>query len=138
MINEIITAILHKLKELYPECKQHIDNIPPDFMAPAFVICITGQDYTKCLNNRYKARISFDLAYYSDKAEQEIRSDCLSVQETLLRYFDTIGPFKAVNKNARITDNVLHMTFDVNYSEMRIETSALMQSQKINQLFKKG
>mgnify|MGYP000922519517 FL=1 len=132
MVNEIINAIAQRLNELYPNYKCYTDDIPQKFTLPAFVIFTIDQDYSKRLNSKYKSRIGFDLAYFSDKAKQEIKSDCLAVQENLLRNFDVLKTFKVVNKNARITDNVLHVTFDINYSEMKIEDQILMQTQTTN------
>ena len=132
MVNEIINAIAQRLNELYPNYKCHTDDIPQKFTPPAFVIFTIDQDYNKRLNNKYKSRISFDIAYFSNKPKQEIKSDCLTVQENLLRNFDVLKTFKVVNKNARITDNVLHVTFDINYSEMKIEDQILMQTQTTN------
>lgn len=132
MINSIKTAITQKLKELYPDFKRYTDDIPQKFNKPAFVISEIDQDYSKRLNRKYNGRISFDIAYFSDKPAQEIKSDCLTIQETLLREFDEFGTFKAINKNARITDNVLHMTFDVKYSEMKVTTEVQMQTLTTN------
>ena len=151
MINDIKSAIVYKLKELYPDCKRYTDDTPQKFTKPAFVIFEIDQDYSKCMNIKYNGRISFDVAYFSDKATPEIKSDCFTKQETLLRGFDYIMSYKTVidekteektlvenetykvtNKNARITDNVLHMTFDVNYSEMKVDTSVQMQTQETN------
>lgn len=132
MIADIRQAIAYKLKELYPDCKAHTDDIPQGFKKPAFVMFQIDQDYSKRLNTKYNGRISFDIAYFSDKPKPKIKSDCFEKQEILLREFDYFGAFKAINKNARITDNVLHMTFDVNYSEMKVETSVPMQTQETN------
>ncbi len=136
MINDIQLAVVAKLKELFPDSvrkiRRYIDDIPQKFEKPAFVLFEVDQDYSKRLNVKYKGRITFDLAFFSDKASQEIKSDCLAIQEELLRGFDYFGAFKALNKNARVTDNVLHMTFDVNYSEMKVDTGTHMQDHKIN------
>ena len=132
MISDIKSAIVYKLKDLFPECKRYTDDIPQKFSKPAFVIFQIDQDYSKRLNSKYNGRISFDVAYFSDKGIADIKSDCFSKQEVLLRGFDTFGAFKALNKNARITDNVLHMTFDVNYSEMKVEDKVPMQAQTTN------
>lgn len=136
MVNDIRSTIKAKLKELYPDdarkIRRHTDDIPQNFIKPAFVIFEIDQDYKKRLNTKYNSRISFDIAYFSDKPSYEVKSDCLEVQETLLRGFDYFGQFKALNKNARITDNVLHMTFDVNYSEMKVEPRIPMQQQQTN------
>lgn len=136
MINDIQLAIVAKLKELFPDnerkIRRYTDDIPQDFKKPAFVLFEVDQDYSKRLNTKYNGRITFDLAFFSDKPSQEVKSDCLAIQETLLREFDYFGAFRAVNKNARITDNVLHMTFDVNYSEMKVDTGIPMQKQITN------
>lgn len=136
MINDIQLAIVAKLKELFPDgsrkIRRYIDDIPQDFKKPAFVLFEVDQDYSKRLNTKYKGRITFDLAFFSDKAAQEIKSDCQTIQEELLRGFDYFGAFRALNKNARITDNVLHMTFDVNYSEMKVTAEAQMQTVDTN------
>ena len=133
MISDIKSAIVYKLKDLYPLVKRYTDDIPQNFGKPSFVVFEIDQDYNKRLNYKYKSRISFDVAYFSDKGTADIKSDCQAVQETLLQGFDIIGTtskFWVLNKNARITDNVLHMTFDVNYSEIKVETSMPMQTQQ--------
>lgn len=133
MIDDIKQAIVDKLKEIYPNItKRHTDDIPQKFSTPAFVVFQIDQDYSKRLNNKYKGRISFDIAYYSDKPTPKIKSDCFDKQEVLLKEFDIFGAYKALNKNAQITDNVLHITFDVNYSEIKTDIGVPMQSQVTN------
>lgn len=135
MISDIKSAIVYKLKELYPTCKRYTDDIPQKFTPPAFVIFEIDQDYRKRMHSKYNGRISFDVAYFSDKGIADIKSDCFAVQEILLQGFDIIGTiskFRILNKNARITDNVLHIIFDVNYSEMKTETVIPMQTQTTN------
>ena len=136
MISDIKSAIVYKLKELFPDdvrkIRRYTDDIPQKFTTPAFVIFEIDHDYSKRMNSKYNGRISFDIVYFSDKATPEIKSDCFTIQETLIRGFDYFGAFKAINKNARITDNVLHMTFDVNYSEVKVESINPMQTQTTN------
>jgi hypothetical protein len=135
MISDIKSAIVYKLKELYPNYTRYTDDIPQKFTPPAFVIFEIDQDYSKRLNTKNKGRISFDVACFSEKGPADIKSDCQATQEVLLQGFDLIGTtskFRVLSKNARITDNVLHMTFDINYSEMKVEGGTLMQSQETN------
>jgi len=134
MISEIKSAIVYKLKELYPLIINRYtdDNVPQNFKKPSFFVSVIDQEYDKRMNAKYKGLISFDVAYFSDKGVAEIKSDCLAKQEVLLREFDLVGTYRIKNKNARITDNVLHMTFDVNYSEMKVETGIPMQTQTTN------
>lgn len=132
MINNARVAVAQKLKELYPNYRVYADDVPQNFKTPAFVIYIIEQEYNKRLDNKYKGRIAFDVAYFSDKSASEIKSDCITVQETLLREFDTFGAFKAINKNAQITDNVLHVTFDIRFSELKLDEFIPMQKQTTN------
>lgn len=131
MINEIKSAIVYKLKDIFPLITKRYtdDNVPQNFAKPSFFVSVIDQEYGKRLNIKYKGLLSYDVAYFSDKGVSDIKSDCLAKQEVLLREFDLVGTYRIKNKNARITDNVLHMTFDVNYSEMKVETPVPMQSQ---------
>ncbi len=54
------------------------------------------------------------------------------MQMSLLRNFDLAGKYRALNKKATITDNVLHFTFDINYSEIKTDVSEKMQKQQTN------
>lgn len=128
----VINSIAQKLNELYPNYQVYADNVPQNFKTPAFVIYVIEQEYNKRLDNKYNGRISFDVAYFSDKSKNEIKSNCLEVQETLLRELDEVGEFRALNKNARITDNVLHVTFNIRYSELKLGEFAKMQTQTTN------
>jgi len=132
MINNARVAVAQKLKELYQNYRVYADDVPQNFKTPAFVIYIIEQEYNKRIDNKYNGRIGFDVAYFSDKAASEIKSDCITVQETLLREFDTFGAFKAINKNAQITDNVLHVTFDIRFSELKLDEFIPMQKQTTN------
>lgn len=137
MINDIKSAIVYKLRDIFPLITKRYtdDNIPQSFAKPSFYITVIDQDHEKRMSTRYKGLISFDVAYFSDKGIAEIKSDCLSKQEVLLREFDLIGTeskFWVLNKNARTTDNVLHMTFDIRYSEMKTEVNNPMQTQVTN------
>lgn len=131
MISDIKQAIVNKLKELYPGYTVYDEDVPQNFRKPSFLITVIEQDYSKRLNNRYRSSLSFDIAYFSDK-KTEIKGDCLLVQLNLLRSFDLIGTYRVKNKKANITDNVLHFTFDINYSEMKIEEFIKMQKQTTN------
>lgn len=132
MISEIKSAIAYKLKDLFPKCKRYADNVPQNFTQPSFLINLIDQDYGKRIGYKFKSRISFDVAYFSDKPSAEIKSDCHCIQETLLREFDTIGKFRPLNKQASTVDDVLHITFDIVYSEMINKTENKMRESETN------
>lgn len=129
MINEIIQAIANKLAELYPDHEIYADDVPQDFSTPSFLIVLADHDYSKRIIGNSGVAI-MDVSYFSDKGSQEIKSDCRTVQENLLRNFDTFGNFRATGKNARTVDNVLHLIFNVKYSEIKITDETAMQKQQ--------
>jgi len=121
MINEIKQAIAQKIHEQYPSSTIYDEDIPQNFKTPSFLVTVIEQNYGKRLANKYNSTVSFDVAYFSNKGKNEIKSDCQAVQENLLRAFDVLGTFRVQNLQATIVDNVLHITFDVMYSEIRKE-----------------
>ena len=130
MVNDVKQAIVDKLNTLFPVADGYTvyaDNVPQDCTTPYFLILLTKQVYSKRLNTKYRSTLSFDLAYYSNKETAEIRTDCYGVQEFILRAFDLIGTYRVKNKNIQIADNILHITFDVSYSEMKDESIVYMQ-----------
>ncbi|PKM49626.1 MAG: hypothetical protein CVV02_15220 [Firmicutes bacterium HGW-Firmicutes-7] len=129
MISSVRQAIVDKLLELYPEYTIYEEDIPLN--KPSFLIVLIGQDYSKRMNVKFKSLLSFDVAYFSDKGTTEIRADCLAVQLALFRGFDLINSYRVLNKKVTITDNVLHFTFDINYSEMIEQNYVKMQQPQI-------
>ena len=132
MINDIKQAIADKLEELYPGYTLYDEDIPQNFKTPSFLVTVIEQNYGKRLANKYNSTVSFDVAYFSDKGKNETNSDCHAVQVNLLRAFELVGTFRAQNLQATIVDNVLHVTFNVSYSELKIEEFAKMQTQATN------
>jgi len=129
MLSDVKQAIVDKLVVLYPTFRIYDDNVPQNFKTPSFQLFIFDQQYGKRVGKKYKSLLSFDLTYFSDKEISAVRMDCLGIQETLLRELDLAGTYRILKKKARITDNVLHVTFDVEYSEMISDTGTAMQTQ---------
>ncbi len=136
MISEIKQAIAQKILGLYPSATVYADDIPQNFKKPSFLLTLIEQNYGKRLDNKFTSTVSLDLAYFSDKGKNEVKSDCQAVQVNLLRAFGLVGTFRAQNLQATIVDNVLHITFDVRYSEIKIERFVKMQSQSTNEHMK--
>jgi len=119
MISEIKQAIAQKILELYPTATIYDEDIPQNFKTPSFLVTVIEQSYGKRLANKYSSTVSLDVAYFSNKEKNEVKSDCQAVQVNLLRAFDLVGTFRAQNLQATIVDNVLRITFDVRYSEIK-------------------
>lgn len=124
MVDDIITAIETQLKTLCPTVYRFY--CPQKFNTPSFLISVTDQDYGRLLRGSFSGKISLDVQYFSGAKSVDIkatRADCVAMQETLLRGLNLVGGFRCLNKDARITDNVLHVTFDVPYRERIEETN---------------
>ena len=132
MISELKQAIAQEILGLYPSATVYADDIPQNFKKPSFLLTLIEQNYGKRLDNKFTSTVSLDLAYFSDKGKNKVKSDCQAVQVDILRAFDFVGSFRIQNKQATIVDNVLHITFDVRYSELKIEEFAKMQTQTTN------
>ena len=129
MISEIKQAIVQEILGLYPTVTVYADDIPQNFKKPSFLLTLIEQSYGKRLDNKFTSAVSLDLAYFSDKEKSDIKSDCQAVQVDILRAFDLVGGFRIRNLQATIVDNVLHITFDISYSELKIEEFAKMRTQ---------
>jgi len=120
MISELKQAIAQEILGLYPSATVYADDIPQNFKKPSFLLTLIEQNYGKRLDNKFTSTVSLDLAYFSDKEKSDIKSDCQAVQINIMRAFDLVGDFRVKNLQATIVDNVLHITFDISYSEIKI------------------
>lgn len=127
MINDVKQAIVNRLNELYPDDTIYDEDVSEHMETPSFKITLIEQHYNKKLNTRFQSSLSFDIAYFSDKRVEEIKNDCYFVQSKLLKGFDRVGSFRVMNKQAKITENVLHFTFNVNYTETLVEDTEKMK-----------
>lgn len=134
MINDIKQSVIDKIAELYPKTTGYTiydEDVPQSFKKKSFRVLLIDQDYNKRLSNINNGLLSFDIAYFSDKPVTEVKEECLLIQENLMRSFDLISNNRILNKKAGITDNVLHMTFDIRYSEIKEEEKAVMQKKQL-------
>lgn len=119
MINDIKKCIVDSLLKVYPGITIYDEDIPQNFKTPSFLITLTDHNYNKRINDKFNGEVSFDISFFSSKEKNEIKNDCLKVQQDLFRNFDLIGTYRVLDKNATIVDNVLHFTFKVKYSEIK-------------------
>lgn len=127
MTDDIISAVETQLKALCPTVYRFYQ--PQKFKTPSFLISVVDQDYSRLLRGSSNSKLSLDVQYFSGAKSVDIkaiRADCVSMQETLLRGFDLIGRFRCINKDTRITDNVLHFMFDIKYSERAVSAGSRM------------
>lgn len=134
MIVNINKAIAKKLLGLYPNITIYDEKVPQNFKTPSFFISTYDQDYNKRLNNKYKSTINYDISYFPNDVYKN--NEMYEVKTTLLREIRDLDEFRALNIKANITDDVLHIIFDVNYSEMKTSDEIKMQNIKVNENLK--
>ena len=67
MINNIKQAIGKALADSYPNLTIYDEDVPQKFKTPSFIINVVDMAYQKRLNQKYDGKITFDVAYFSDK-----------------------------------------------------------------------
>ncbi len=130
MISDIKIAINDKLREIYPHGYMiYNEDLPEDMGKPSFLITTTSLSYNKIFQNKYATNISYDISYFSDQSA--IRTDLVRVQEELVKAFHLDGTYQVMNKIARITENVLHFTFDIQLLEKEEKVAPIMLKQEV-------
>lgn len=129
-INNIISAIAGVLKQVKTGCVVTVDKVPQSFKKDSFYIQVTDYEYGKCIGNRYSSAVSFDIAYFT--ASANVDTDCRETAENVMRALDTVGIFHPVNVSSRVTDHVLHIMFDVKYSEIEETSFIAMRTNDVN------
>jgi len=133
MINKIKQVLALKLKSLYPNITIYDEDVPQNFKTPSFFITVIDQEYSKRLFNKYNSTLNLDIAYFSNKDKTEIKNDCLEVQQNLFRELDIVSSFRILDKQATITDNVLHLICTTKYSEIKQEEEIKMMKYEIKE-----
>lgn len=133
-INNIISAIAGMLKTVKPGCVVYADSVPQSFKKNSFYIQLTDHEYGKRIGNRYSSVVTFDIAYFS--VSPSVCTDCHETAENVMRLLNTVGVFRPVNVVSRVTDNVLHIMFDVKYSEIEEASFVAMRTSDVNSKIK--
>lgn len=131
MINSINQSIADKLNSLFNNVTIYDEKVPQDFKTPSFFISIYDQDYEKGISDRYKSTVSYDISYFPND-EYSSNNEMYEVSSILLREIRDLGPYRAINIKANITDDVLHIMFDVKYSEAAAISEIKMNKIKAN------
>lgn len=108
-------------------CAVYPEELPQEYEKPAFVINVQEQNVFPGINGRIKNRVHFEILYYP-KAEVggQMKKECWSMAQdmNLLLWAEE---FKLKNRNMKITDNVLHYGFDIEYVSFLQKEEARLQ-----------
>lgn len=124
MITELYKEIAAALRAV-KVCPVYKEDIPQNFRQPSFLVEIYDQNPSRGINGRMKNTVSFDVLYFPESQKDE-ETECWEVGERLNRGFQP-EHFKIKNRNMKITDKVLHYQFDVDYREIKVDPTPVMQ-----------
>lgn len=133
MINDVYKGILAECKIVNPAAKAHRDNTPQNFTPPAFLAEMIDFTPTRSINGKQRVSAQFDLQYFPDGEPTGYKMKCIQMQEKLSRYFHVLeGSFYVKDRSFKVTDDVLHFQFTVDYTEAYIADETPMQELETN------
>lgn len=134
-INDLRIGVNQALDKEFFTITIYGEEIKQGFEEPCFFVKVLNSAQNKELNIRYKRNISFDIHYFSDKAD--VNSDCLSMADKLYEVLEYVkvgnSSYRANDMTHEIIDGVLHFMLQFNYHVLK-EIEAV---EKINKLTQK-
>lgn len=136
-IDTLYKAIAEECRTAVPElAKIYRDNIPQNAELPFVLVLIIDTDVNRRLANQQRVKQNFDVQYFPGCCIQDRRKECEKVKQEMLRHFDVISAdgisFYVREKNANVTDDVLHFMFSATYTECRQNAEPKMEELSAN------
>lgn len=133
MINDVYKGIKEECKSIIPDIKVYRDNIPQNFKTPSFFAELIDFTPERSINGKQRISAQFDLQYFPDGESIEYKTKCIQMQEELSRHFRVMeGSFYVKDRSFKVTDDVLHFQFTVEYTEAFIVNETPMQELETN------
>ena len=137
MVESLYKAIAAECRSSVPELKKiYRDNIPQNMEFPCILVKITETTANRRLSERQRNKQNFDVQYFPGDESENRRKECEKVKQKMLRRFDVVSAdgifFYVRNKNASIVDDVLHLLFDVTYTEYEKKEIPKMEEMNTN------
>ena len=103
---------------------------------PCILVEITETTANRRLSERQRIKQNFDVQYFPSDESENRRKECEKVKQKMFRRFDVVSAdgisFYVRNKNASIVDDVLHLLFDVTYTEYEKKEIPKMEEMNTN------
>ena len=137
MVESLYKAIAAECRSSVPELKKiYRDNIPQNMEFPCILVEIMETTANRRLSERQRIKQNFDVQYFPGEESENRRKECEKVKQKMLRRFDVVSAdgisFYVRNKNASIVDDVLHLLFDVTYTEYEKKEIPKMEEMNTN------
>lgn len=124
MMDRMYHSIKSGLKAV-KDCRVYQEDVFQNFSTPSWLILPYDQHPAAGINGCINNRVRLDVAYFP-KDDTEINAECWAIGQSLARDFRMEG-FKIKNRSLKITDDVLHFMFDVDYREYLPDGTPQMQ-----------
>lgn len=119
-INDIRTAVFHRLAEKFPDIKRYGEEIRQGFEEPCFFVKLLNASQTKELHPRYMRTHSFDIHYFP---RDESNADAHAMAEQLYDALEVVEfngqKYRGTRMNHEIVDGVLHFFVEYNFHTRR-------------------
>lgn len=137
MVESLYKAIAEECRSSVPELKKiYRDNIPQNMEFPCILVEIVETTAKRRLSERQRIKQNFDVQYFPGDESENRRKECEKVKQEMLRRFDVISAdgisFYVRSKSASIVDDVLHLMFDVTYTEYEEKEIPKMEEMNTN------
>ena len=137
MVESLYKAIAAECRSSVPELKKiYRDNIPQNMEFPCILVEIVETTAKRRLSERQRSKQNFDVQYFPGDESENRRKECEKVKQKMFRRFDVVSAdgisFYVRNKNASIVDDVLHLLFDVTYTEYEKKEIPKMEEMNTN------
>jgi len=120
-INDIRTAVFHRLAEKFPDIKRYGEEIRQGFEEPCFFVKLLTASQTKELNIRYMRTHSFDIHYFPRDNSNEEAHDMAEKLYDVMELIEYNGvKYRGIGMSHEIVDGVLHFFVDYNFHVRRI------------------
>ena len=120
-INDIRTAVFHKLAERFPDIKRYGEEIRQGFEEPCFFVKLLTASQTQELDIRYMRTHSFDIHYFPRNEEN---ADAHAMAEQLYDALEIVEfngqKYRGTGMNHEVIDSVLHFFVDYNFHVRRV------------------
>lgn len=131
MVHDIKKVIADVLNTIFPEKTIYDESIPQNFEEGSFLINIGNQEYTKQIGDAFISKVLIDIAYFPISSEAK-KEECLNIQQELLRAFAIENKYRIAELASITVDDILHITFQITYREMKSTENVVMQQKEVN------
>ncbi|MBE5991897.1 MAG: hypothetical protein E7247_05810 [Paenibacillaceae bacterium] len=133
MINDVYKGISAECRIVNSTAKVYRDNTPQNFTTPAFLVEQIDFSPARSINGKQRISVQFDLKYFPDGEAKDYLCKCRLMQEELSRHFHVLeGSFYVKDRSFKVTDDVLHFQFTVDYIEVLSAGETPMQELETN------